>query len=179
MKKNTLSLDAETNGLRGRAFCIGAILYGPDGKETQRFIGRCPIRGKTSDWVAKNVIPQIREIKVTHKSYKSLLRDFASFYVENKDTADVVVHMGCPVETKIFDDMYDFGFIGEWDNPYPLLDISGNLEQVGEDPLSVDSYVQKYNLSVGEFQGGTHNPLYDAAAAAEVRFHLKSRISET
>ena len=63
-------------------------------------------------------------------------------------------------------DMHAQGVIGDWDGPYPMLDVSGNLQQAGEDPTSVDSYVKKYELSVGEFDGGTHNPLYDSAVAA-------------
>ncbi|MCX6719271.1 MAG: hypothetical protein NTZ38_02760, partial [Candidatus Taylorbacteria bacterium] len=59
---------------------------------------------------------------------------------------------------------------------YPLYDVSGNLQQAGEDATSVDKYVQKNNLSVGEFEGGTHNPLYDSAVAAAVYRHLVSKI---
>lgn len=71
-------------------------------------------------------------------------------------------------------DMYDRGLIGDWDGPYPLFDVSGNLQQAGEDPTSVDKYVQKDGLSVGEFEGGTHNPLYDSAVAAVAYRHLRS-----
>jgi glycogen operon protein len=47
--------------------------------------------------------------------------------------------------------------------------------QVGNFPVqwtSVDSYAKKHGLSVGEFEGGTHNPLYDSAVAAVVYRHL-------
>jgi len=40
--------------------------------------------------------------------------------------------------------MQELGFIGDWDGPFPLIDISGNLQQVGEDPTSVDNYVKKH-----------------------------------
>jgi hypothetical protein len=76
--------------------------------------------------------------------------------------------MGFIVEVKILRDLHAAGLIGDWDAPYPLLDVSGNLQQAGEDPTSVDGYVRKHGLSVGEFEGGTHNPLYDSAAAAVV-----------
>lgn len=86
-----------------------------------------------------------------------------------------MVHMGYIVETRILRDLHDRGLIGDWDAPYPLYDLSGNLQQVGEDPTSVDKYVQKHNLFIGEFVGGTHNPLYDSAVAVAVYRHLLGR----
>lgn len=173
--QKVFSFDAETNGLWGEAFAIGAILYSEDGAEIARFVGRCPIKGKTNEWVEENVLPQLTGLPVTHKDYDSLLADFSNFYLENKADADVIVHMGVPVEAKLLLDMRSSGLIGDWDGPYPLIDLAGMLLQVGEDPTSVDAYIEKYALQVGEFVGGTHNPLYDSAAAATVYFHLRSR----
>lgn len=173
--KKIFSFDAETNGLWGEAFAIGALVYDENGAEIARFVGRCPIQGKVDEFVAEKVIPQLSEITVSHKDYDSLLTDFANFYMANKTDADAIVHMGVPVESNLLKDMHTLGFIGDWDGPYPLLDIAGNLQQAGEDPTSVDKYLKKYELPVGEFEGGTHNPLYDSAAAAQVYFHLRNR----
>ena len=46
---------------------------------------------------------------------------------------------------------------------------------VGDEPISVDIYVEKYGLKVPEAYGQTHHPLYDAAAALEVFKHLLVR----
>jgi len=173
--KKVLSFDAETNGLWGEAFAIGALVYDENGVEIARFVGRCPIEGTVDKWVETNVLPQITGIPVTHKDYESLLAEFAKFYLANKADTDIIVHMGVPVEAKLLLDMHQYGVIGDWDGPYPLIDLAGNLQQVGEDPTSVDSYLKKYGLTVGEFEGGTHNPLYDSAVAAKVYFHLRSR----
>jgi hypothetical protein len=170
--KKSFSFDAETNGPWGQTFAIGALVYDESGAEMARFVGRCPIQGEVDPWVKDNVLPQITGLPVTHRDYESLLADFAKFYLANKVNADIVVHMGYIVETKILRDAHDRGFIGDWDGPYPLLDLSGNLQQVGEDPTSVDSYLKKYGLTVGEFEGGTHNPLYDSAVAYQVYKHL-------
>ena len=89
--------------------------------------------------------------------------------------AKIIAHMGVPVESSLIRDMHDCGYIGDWDAPYPLFDISGNLDQVGEDPTLVDSYAKKYELNVSKFDGGTHNPLYDSAVAAVVYRHLKQK----
>jgi hypothetical protein len=176
MSKKLFSFDAETNGLWGQAFAIGALVYDEDGIEIARFVGRLPETEVTDEWVRENVLPKITDIPVTHQSYNGLLADFAAFYKANKDGADVVVHMGYIVEARILRDMHDKGLIGEWDGPYPLHDVAGYLAQAGEDPTSVDGYVRKHGLVIaGDFAGGTHNPLYDSEVAARVLMHLRSQ----
>lgn len=169
------SFDAETNGLWGQAFSIAAIVY-DNGMEVALFIGRCPIEGETNPWVKENVLPKMEDIPVTHNSYDELLADFAKFYLANKADAHVIVHMGVPVESTLLKDAHVRGFIGDWDGPYPLIDIAGNLQQAGEDPTSVDSYVTKFGLKVSE--NNTHNPLYDSEVAAVVFSHLQGRIAQ-
>lgn len=173
MSTRVLSFDAETNGLWGQPFAIGALVYDENGVEVERFVGRCPIQGEVVPWVAENVLPQLAELPV-YGDWCQLLSAFAKFYLANKDGADQIVHMGYIVEAKLLRDMYSTGMIGEWDGPYPLIDIAGNLQQVGEDPTSVDSYVQKWGLEVRDF-GGTHNPLHDSEVAAVVYRHLLGR----
>jgi len=170
--KKVFSFDAETNGLWGQAFAIGALVYDEQGTEIARFVGRLPDTEVTDSWVRENVLPKIADIPVTHSDYDALLADFAEFYKANKEGADVVVHMGFIVEVKILRDLHERKLIGDWDAPYPLYDVSGNLQAVGADPTSVDKFVVEHNLSVGEFAGGTHNPLYDSAVAAVVYRHL-------
>jgi len=174
--KKVFSFDAETNGLWGQAFAVGALVYDESGAEIARFVGRLPDSEVTDDWVKENVLPKIGDIPITHQTYDELLASFAEFYMANKKEADVIAHMGFIVEVKILRDLHERKLIGDWDAPYPLLDVSGNLQQAGEDPTSVDKYVQKHSLSVGEFEGGTHNPLYDSAVAVLVYRHLVSQI---
>lgn len=40
-----LSIDAETNGLAGQAFCVAMTLHDPDGVEVSGALHRCPIMG--------------------------------------------------------------------------------------------------------------------------------------
>lgn len=168
------SFDAETNGLWGEAFSIGALVYDESGKEIARFVARLSDEKVTNEWVKENVLSQIKAIPVTHQTYNEMLRDFADFYMQHKEGADILVHMGVPVESRILRDMYEFGYIGEWDGPFPLCDVAGNLQQAGENPTSVDKYVKKFVLSVPGFDGGTHNPLYDSAVAVVVYRHLRA-----
>lgn len=169
------SFDAETNGLWGKAFSIAALVY-ENSNEIARFIGRCPIEGDVDSWVAENVIPKMEDIPVSHDSYDELLKAFADFYKSNKADASIIVHMGVPVESSLLKDAHSRGYIGNWDGPYPLIDLAGSLLQAGENPTSVDGYVSKFGLQVTE--GNTHNPLYDSEVAAVVFTHLMGRIAQ-
>lgn len=160
------SLDAETNGLWGQAFAIGAVLY-ENGIEVASFYARCPIQGEVNSWVAENVLPQMEDMIQTHDSYEEMLKAFAEFFMENKADADVIFHMGVPVESRVIIDMHDKGFIGDWDGAYPWLDIAGCLKHAGFDCTSVDTYNAEHDIVVPQPEaGGTHNPLYDSRAAA-------------
>jgi hypothetical protein len=173
--KKIFSFDAETNGLWGNAWAIGALVYDEQGVEVARFVGRTPDVAVTDVWVRENVLPACAAIPVTHEDYNALLADFAKFYLAQKADADIVVHMGVPVESKVLIDMHAAGYIGDWDGPYPLHDVAGNLQAVGADPTSVDKFVAEHELAIGQFEGGTHNPLYDSAAAAAVYRYLNQR----
>ena len=170
------SFDAETNGLWGRPFAIAALVY-EDGVETARFVGRCPIEGEIDEFVQDKVLPEMKGIVRSHNSYDDLLTAFAEFYLREKEDADVIAHVAVPVEAGLLRDMHARGKIGDWDGPFPLIDLAGCLKQAGEDPTSVDGYAEKYGVTVDsdEFEGGSHNPLYDSAVAAAVYHHLMSR----
>lgn len=172
MKMRIFSFDAEADGLWGQAFAIGALVYDERGNEAARFVGRLPDSAVTNEWVRQNVLPQVTGIPVTHEKYGELLADFAKFYLANKEGSDIVVHMGYIVEARVIRDMYERGLIGEWDGPYPLHDVSGNLQAAGADPVSVDRFAADHGIEIAEFEGGTHNPLYDSAITAAVYRYL-------
>jgi hypothetical protein len=170
--RKVFSFDAETDGLWGQAFAIGALFYDERGNEVARFVGRLPDTAVTNEWVRQNVLPQMAGIPVTHEDYGDLLADFAKFYLAHKEGADVIVHMGYIVEAKVLRDMRELGIIGEWDGPFPLYDVSGNLQAAGADPTSVDKFAAEHGIEIAEFVGGTHNPLYDSAVTAAVYRYL-------
>lgn len=168
------SFDAESNGLWGTAFAIGAIVYDEGGIEIARFVGRLPDTAVTDKWARENVLPNTADIPVTH-SYEALLASFAEFYMKHKVNADIIAHMGVPVEAKLLWDMHSKGFIGNWDGPYPFLDVATALKAKGEDPTSVDKYNERHGLMAGrpEAEGlATHHPLYDSVAAAVAYMNL-------
>lgn len=170
MNKKILSIDAETNGLYGRAFAIGAVLMDKEtGEEEKRFLARCPIFGEVDSFVKDNVLPQMESIGDTHDSYFTMLRDFNAFFQENKEDADVIAHMNMPVESRLFIDAVEFGIMGQFDGPYPLVDIAA-YEEIWD---SVDEYNKLHGIVVPDCQGGTHNPLYDCYAAALAYRHVR------
>ncbi|MDD2388096.1 MAG: hypothetical protein PHP52_15080, partial [Bacteroidales bacterium] len=75
--RKIFTFDAETNGLWGKAFAIGALVYDEQGTEIARFVGRLPDTEVTDQWVKDNVLPQITDIPVTYQNYEQLLADFA------------------------------------------------------------------------------------------------------
>ena len=168
--RKVFSFDAETDGLWGQPFAVAAIVY-ENGQETARFIARLSDAVVTNSWVIENVLPTLADVHTTHETYESMLADFAVFYMANKADAECVCHMGYIVEAHLLREMHRLGFIGDWDAPYPLYDVSGNLQAAGEDPTSVDVYAKKHALEIADF-GTTHNPLYDCEVAAKVYIHL-------
>lgn len=170
--RRVLSFDVETDGLWGQAWAIGALVYDENGAEIARFLGRLPDEVVTDQWTRENVLPQLVSVPVTHESYESLLADFAEFYLANQEGADVIVHIGFPVETSVLRDMHDLGLIGDWEAPFPLLDVAGMLKMAGADPTSVDKFAAEHGIEIAEFEGGTHNPLYDSAVTAAVYRYL-------
>ena len=172
MANKLFSFDAETNGLWGQAFSIAAVVKYPDGT-VKEFLGRCPIdvtQYKINDWVLKNVLPQLENVPYNYDNYRSLLEGFMAFYMAEKENAQVIVHMGLPVESRLFLDAHNMGIIGDWDAPYPLVDISA-LPEIN---TSVDTYNREHNIEVPACEGGTHNPLYDSWAALLAYEHWTS-----
>lgn len=160
------SWDCETNGLWGRAFAIGAVVY-DNGREVKTFYARCPIDGDVDPWVQANVLPQMVDMVEIYATYEEMLKAFAEFFLENKKNATVIFHMGIPVKARVIIDMHDKGFIGDWDGAYPWLDIVGCLKEAGFDCTSVNSYNANQGITVPQLEpGGTHNPLYGSRAAA-------------
>ena len=175
MKENVISIDAETNGLWGNPFAIAAVKYNKEGVEEARFVGRCPIEGDINPWVEENVLPEMGAIEETHASLQSLLADFGKWWLANKEGASAMWHMGHVVETYLFRLMVEGSHIGEWDAPYTPVELSEHLRLAGHAPDSVDSYMESAGIEKPDVEGGSHNPLFDAIAAAKVYFDLQQQ----
>jgi hypothetical protein len=183
------SFDAETNGLWGEPFSIGAVVT-ERGIPVAEFIGTCPIQGEVNQWVAENVVPQCGEI--THPNLYSLLVDFGKFYHKHREGAVFIAHMGYIVEAYLLRLMRQHNIIGEWEAPYPLHDVASIIygaeipyddDRKRLDPVSIDTSLKYYKSSPSEYYekiykayekatakiaGKTHNPLWDSYQAAEM-----------
>lgn len=171
------SVDAETNGLHGRPFAVGATRDDGSGI-AEVFLARCPIDGPLDPWVAANVLPGLEDLPVTHKTYLDLLADFAAWYDLNRPSnAITIAHVAWPVEARLFTDMVSLLGRDPFSGPFPLHDVASMLLAVCyHNPESVDEYITDHGLIVGDaFDGfGAHHPLYDARAAAVAARHLLS-----
>lgn len=171
--KKIFSFDAETDGLRGMQIAIGAIVELHTG-ERETFCARVK-QPPQNQWVLENVWPQLVKSKmVVFDNNLDLLQAFAEFYKANKEDAYVIYHMGDPVEAKLMQDMYELGFIGEFDGPYPAIDVAPMLLMAGANPTSVEEYIDANNLTCVDY-GTTHHPLHDAEVALVAFNHLISR----
>lgn len=163
--KSIMSIDAETNGLWGKAFAIAAVVYDAAGQEVDRFVARCPIEEETNIWVAANVIPQMENIEETHKSFKAMLTDFFAFIKKHND-AIVLCHMGHIVEANLLKSAHDLQIIGDFEAPYLWYDVCLFFDD------STDTYCKENNIVIDDVEGGTHNPLYDCMSAYKAFKHF-------
>lgn len=169
------SIDCETNGLYGEAFAVAAVVTSDTGTVVASFLGRCPIDGPLDKWVAENVWPKIEDVPTNFSSAREMRDAFWAFWLQHRNGADVVAHIGHPVETGFFRTcVADDSFQRMWDGPFPLHEVATALRLAGEEPISVDAYIGKHGLTV-PFDGSTHHPMYDAHAAAVVWRHLRAR----
>ena len=163
-----VSIDAECNGLAGRAFCVAASWSNRE-TELDLVVYRCPINGTPDPWVVDNVLPALVDVPQTHDTYEEMLDDLrAVIDTWGGKQTPMLGHVIWPVEARLLLDMYPAERI--WRGPYPLLDVASILHARGYEPTSVDSYLTTHGIPVPS--GSPHHPLYDARAAERCSRHL-------
>jgi len=168
--RKVFSFDVESDGLWGAPFAIGAVVkYLESGIIIDTFQACLPDIVVTDKWVIENVLPSMEKFPVTHENRESMIKDFGKFYMAYRQCR-IVCHIPCPVETSLIAEMHRRNLIGDFDAPFPLIDVAPMLALIGENPLSVDEYTKKHQLKVEGRK--THDPLYDADAACEVYRHI-------
>ncbi len=170
-----ISIDAECNGLAGRAFCTALTFTDHIGNERGHVTLRCPIEGDTDPWVEAHVLPAIADIEVDCDDYQHLLQrtrtiltSWQDQVASKEEESRVIVHVAWPVEARLLLDMYPGNEV--WDGPFPMIDVAAVLYARGHDPKSVDSYLDAHGIA--RPAGSPHNPLYDARAAVLCLRHL-------
>lgn len=161
-----LSIDVESNGLHGEAFAVGAVLIDCAGKLHDEFSARCPVSDELDPWVEKHVMPSLKDFPETHKDAKAMRDTFWKWFTGAKAEADyVLADNGYPVEDRLLiacqEDNLEERY---WGHPFPLIDLSSMLLQVG-----VKTSIER-NQFVGEEINPTevlkHNPRWDAWVSA-------------
>lgn len=129
-------LDCESAGLRGDIFA--AALVGENGENLfDGFFRHSAI--ESNSWLRENVEPNL-----TGREFSTLLNfqtAFADVWNQQQDKR-CVAHMGSPVESNFFQQLFAAGVIGEFDGPYPLLDTAPLLLAKGYDPTSEEAYAK-------------------------------------
>lgn len=148
---------------------------------------------KACDYVKKNVIPTLGWA-YTYKTEDDMLISFGIWYYETffdfdldkdlydndrdylygivwnnkskKEDVTLVYYIGDPVESNLFQTMYDRGFLSEFDGPYAPVEVSTLLRVKGYNPCSVDGYLKEKGIEI-EYKGSTHDPIYDALVTLE------------
>jgi len=173
-KKFILSIDAETDGLWGKPFCIGAVVY-EVGRNSYTTFGLKEIDSfcfksdslLMDKWTWNNVHPQLSDVPEIKE--EELFVRFAEFYKKYFES-EIIWHMGHVVEAYLFRILVEKKLLGQFEAPYCPIEISEMLRAAGEKPDSVDDYLKRKGI---EISGNTHNPLYDARAAAAAYNHLR------
>jgi hypothetical protein len=167
-----LSVDAESNGLHGQPFAIGAVFLDDHGVAAT-FTDRCPIAGPVDGWVEANVLPAIAHMPETSPSYETMLDDFRRWREAPTEPVPVVAHVAWPVEARLFADAYGRDPVKAFYGPYPLHDVASMLWLAGEDPLSVEDYLARHEIKPPP--GSAHDPLFDAHCTALAAADLFAR----
>ena len=179
------SVDAEVDGLYGRAFAI-AVTVLTDGHEIAAFSGRIADEHVGDAWVRENVLPTLTGMPVTHTSSDELEEAFWLFYSSTfvdgqwgkgpDPQVRVIAHCGAPVESGLFARCVSRDSSRTLQGPMPLHEVGSVLLALDEDPSSVDGYNKRHGLAV-PFEGVSHHPMYDATAAAIAWEHAMTRLS--
>lgn len=158
-KKYYFVVDIESDGLYGEGFCVSAIVVDiRSGKMIDKFIGIAESNKVTSEWVKKEALPHLRNIK-DYGTKDNLRKEFWSFYESYRKDSIILTDSGSPVEAYWFRQcVMDNHSEREYLGPFPMHDVATAvlLSGVG-------------NVTRLEYAGLTeypqHHPYYDCLAS--------------
>ena len=161
-----------------KPIALGGVLFDTEARQVvDSFEERIADLSGCTEWVSKNVVPAIQSITQLHDTSVELLASFARWYMQHKEDAVVIAHIPHPVEAALFLEMGRLDLIGEWDQPYPLIDVGAMLLTKGNNPLSADDYRATYcEPMLPNTEIGAHHPLYDAYQALSVYLDISPMI---
>lgn len=170
MAKNIFSVDAETDGLYGDVWAIGAVVVDAEGVEIARFAGQVDSADLTDEYVVREIVPHVDLPR--YGSRRELRDAFWAFWMAHRETSVCIADCGAPVEAGLFRAcVADNPAERQWKGPYPLHEVATRLMDAGVDP-GVDRV---------EFAGLSglvkHNPVDDARASAACWLQAKMKLN--
>lgn len=151
-------VDAETDGLYGEVWAIGAIVLDNTGAEIATFAGQTDPQDVTDSWVRDNVVPKCDLPR--YPSRRDLRDAFWSFWLSHRGDVLAVADCGYPVETGLFRAcVADHQAERQWLGPYPLHDVATHLLAAG-----IETKSDRFRLA-GMDPKHNHDPLQDARAS--------------
>lgn len=157
-KSKIFMFDVESTSLYGVGFAVGVVVWD---KVSRQVVDTFELKSVDKsnevlycDFVKEQVLPALGDMP-TCETNKELRDAFYEFYMKHRSDADIVSDVNYPVETKfLMDVVKDDESARMWNMPYPLYDISNDID------VSVDRV-----LSSGLQGLRVHNPLDDARAS--------------
>ncbi len=168
MGKRILAVDAETDGLYGDPFAIGAVVLDESGREVDRFGGLAGANEVGDVWVRANVLPHLGDLP-SFSSRFELRETFWQFWMKHRGECLCVADVAVPVEAGLFRLCVAVDASRTFLGPFPLHDVATLLLALGTDPLT-----DRAELLSGwgvTWTGVRHNPVDDALAGALVFWH--------
>jgi hypothetical protein len=156
------SVDAETDGLYGQVWAIGAVVL----KINEDRSEGCAVFGGMIDplevgdpWVRENIVPVVHHPR--YEDHGELLEAFWSFWLQHRGDSICVSDFGAPVEAGLFRACIERDLENRmWLGPYPMHELGTALLLAGLDPDA-----NRRELA-GKPDLVQHDPVDDAIAAA-------------
>lgn len=150
--------DAETDGLLGSVWAVGAVLL-DGGAPVATFAGQLNPWAVMDPWTRENVVPVVDLPR--YASRPELLETFWAFWERHGPSSEAVANVGFPVEAGLYRACMERDPAVRWNRgPYPLHELATAFWALGVGP----------DVDTREFCGRLdlvpHDPLDDATAAA-------------
>lgn len=171
-----MALDVESDGLHGRIFAIGAVVYNEKGVEVGRFSRRTSSLVLRDSWTCENVLPAVEEIRSVD-GWEALMFNFGHFYKYMCDLYEVRVlwYRGYLLEGFLFRILVSLDAIERTDIPYLPIEVASYLEIAGYPGDKMDDYLDFKGIKI-EGYGVRHHPVYDCVAAYKAYESLREEL---
>lgn len=153
------SFDAETDGLFGPVFAIGAVVMNQNQEILDQFTGVFSGEPIVDPWVRANCLPVPEDFQA-YSSREALLNAFWNFYARHREDCTILADTPFPVEAGLLRACIDLDPQNRMQlSPYPVIDAASVFFAKG-----LDSDTDRMEFS--GYIGRKHDPLADAIASA-------------